>query len=85
MSSQPNRSHPAKAVRRGTMSPPLPRRPLPGLMSVPARARRGFMQPDPSVATFDWAKDGVASLWLLALIFGFVLWIAVLGHGVGPR
>ena len=34
---------------------------------------------------FDWAKDGVASLWLLALIFGFVLWIAVLGHGVGPR
>ena len=43
------------------------------------------MQPDPSVPTFDWARDGVASLWLLALIFGFVLWIAVLGHGVGSR
>ncbi|HEY3549769.1 MAG TPA: hypothetical protein VGK69_01770 [Gaiellaceae bacterium] len=54
-------------------------------MSVTARSRRGFMQPDPSVATFEWSRDGVASLWLLALILGFVLSIALLGHGLGQR
>lgn len=43
------------------------------------------MQPDPSVATFEWSRDGVASLWLLALILGFVLSIALLGHGLGQR
>ncbi|HJU37257.1 MAG TPA: hypothetical protein VJ716_07565 [Gaiellaceae bacterium] len=85
MSLHPRRSRPAEAVLRGTMSPPLPRRRVPGLMSVPARSRRGFMQPDPSGPTFDWSRDGVASLWLLALILGFVLWIAVVGHGIGPR
>lgn len=85
MTSQPNRSRPAEAVLSGTMSPPRPKRRVPGLMSVTARSRRGFMQPDPTVATFEWSRDGVASLWLLALILGFVLSIALLGHGLGQR
>jgi hypothetical protein len=67
------------------MSPPLPARSVPGLMSVPARSGRGFMQPDPDAPTLHWSRHGVAVLWLLALILGFALWIALLGHGIEQR
>jgi hypothetical protein len=59
------------------MSPPLPRRSARGLMAVPPRSGRGFMQPHPDLPSFAWSKDGVAFLWLVALIFGFVLWVAL--------
>jgi hypothetical protein len=46
-------------------------------MAVPPRSGRGFMQPHPDLPSFAWSKDGVAFLWLVALIFGFVLWVAL--------
>lgn len=67
------------------MSPPTPPGSVPALMSMPGRPARGFMRPDPNVATFDWSTDGVAFLWLLAVMLGFVLWVALLGHGIGRR
>jgi hypothetical protein len=63
------------------MSPPLPRRSVQGLMAAPVRTGRGFMQPDADTPIFDWSRDGVAFLWLVALMLGFVLRIALLGHG----
>jgi hypothetical protein len=63
------------------MSPPRPNRSVPGLMSKSAPPASGFMRPAPNTPAFDWARDGVACLWLVALILGVVVWIALLAHG----
>jgi hypothetical protein len=52
-------------------------------MSIASRPGRGFMQPHPNAQGLDWSRDGIAFLWLLALILAFVLWIGLLGHGAG--
>jgi hypothetical protein len=65
------------------MSPPKPKGSVAGVMSRPGRAARGVMQPDPDVAAFDWSKDGVAFLWLVAVMLGCVVWIGLLQHGIG--
>lgn len=67
------------------MSPPTPRGSTPALMSMPGRPGRGFMRPDPNLPSIDWARDGVAFLWLLALMLGFVLSVGLLTHGAGLR
>jgi hypothetical protein len=72
-------------VTPGVMSPPLPAQRGPGLMAMQSRSARGFMAPDPSMRAFDWSRDGVAGLWLIVAILAFVLWIVLLGHGVGQR
>lgn len=54
-------------------------------MSMSARPVAGFMQPNPNSPAVDWSRDGVASLWLVALILGVVVWVALLAHGVGHR
>jgi hypothetical protein len=43
------------------------------------------MQPHPDGPDFDWSRDGVALLWLLALILGLVLQIGLLAHGFDQR
>jgi hypothetical protein len=50
-------------------------------MSMSAPPASGFMRPAPNTPAFDWARDGVACLWLVALILGVVVWIALLAHG----
>lgn len=75
----------ATAVYRGVMSPPRPNGSVPGLMSMSAPPVAGFMQPDPNSPALDWSRDGVASLWLVALVLGVVVWVALLAHGVGQR
>jgi len=57
----------------GLMAPPIPPRVRPGLMTIAARPGRGFMVPHPDAPAFEWSQDGVASLWLVALILGFVV------------
>jgi hypothetical protein len=39
------------------------------------------MEPDPSAPVFDRSRDGVAFLWLVALILAFVLSVGLLGQG----
>lgn len=85
MRPQPHQAPAATAVYRGVMSPPRPNRSVPGLMSMSARPVAGFMQPNPNSPAVDWSRDGVASLWLVALILGVVVWVALLAHGVGHR
>jgi hypothetical protein len=63
------------------MAPPFPQVPRPGLMAMPARSGRGFMVPDPDAPAFEWSQDGVAFLWLVALILGFVISVGLLEHG----
>jgi hypothetical protein len=64
------------------MSPPAPKGSVAAVMSIPGRSARGVMQPDPNIAAFDWSSDGVAFLWLVAVMVGFVVWIGLLEHGV---
>lgn len=85
MTRPPQPSSATAAVYRGVMSPPRPIGSVPGLMSMSARPAPGFMQPDPSVLALDWSRDGVAFLWLVALILGVVVWVALLAHGVDQR
>ncbi len=33
-----------------------------------SRPSRGFMEPDPNAPPFEWSRDGIAFLWLIALI-----------------
>jgi hypothetical protein len=54
-------------------------------MSMSARPVAGFMQPDPNGPALAWSRDGIASLWLVALILGVVVWVALLAHGVDQR
>lgn len=70
-------------VRPGLMAARVTGTPGPGLMSIASRPGRGFMQPHPNAQGLDWSRDGIAFLWLLALILAFVLWIGLLGHGAG--
>jgi hypothetical protein len=65
----------------GLMAPPIPQRSGPGLMAMAARPGRGFMVPHPDAPAFDWSRDGVAFVWLVALILGFVVSVALLAHG----
>jgi hypothetical protein len=75
------RWNPAKhPPRRGLMSAPVPERPAPGLMSMASRAVRPLMEPDPNAPAFDRSTDGIAFLWLVALILAFVLSISLLGQ-----
>lgn len=82
MRPQPHQTTTATAVYRGVMSPPRPNGSVPGLMSMSARPAAGFMQPDPNSPALAWSRDGVALLWLVALILGVVVWVALLAHGV---
>jgi hypothetical protein len=50
-------------------------------MAMSARPGTGFMQPGPDGPALDWSRDGVAFLWLVALILGVVVRIALLAHG----
>jgi hypothetical protein len=65
----------------GLMAPPIPQVPRPGLMAISAPPGRGFMAPNPDAPAFEWSRDGVAFLWLVALILGFVMTVGLLGHG----
>jgi hypothetical protein len=66
----------------GLMAPPIPQTPRPGLMvAIPARPGRGFMEPHPDAPAFEWSRDGVAFLWLVALILAFVVTASLLAHG----
>lgn len=65
----------------GLMAPPTPQRSGPGLMAMQARPVRGFMVPHPDAPAFEWSHDGVASLWLAALILAFVVTVGLLAHG----
>ena len=64
--------------RPGLMAPPIPQRSEPGLMAIQARPGRGFMVPHPDAPAFDWAHDGIAFLWLVALILGCVVSVGLL-------
>jgi hypothetical protein len=85
MSPQPHPSRAAPAVYRGVMSPPPPNGSVPGLMAMSARPGAGFMRPDPSRPALEWSRDGVSFLWLVALVLGVVVWIALLAHGADQR
>jgi hypothetical protein len=50
---------------------------------MPHRPGRSFMAPHPHAQSFDWSRDGVAFLWLVALILGLVVWIGLLAQGLG--
>jgi len=52
-------------------------------MALPARPTRGLMELHPSAQPLEWSREGVTFLWLLALILALVLWIVLLGHGLG--
>jgi hypothetical protein len=65
----------------GLMAPPIPQRSVPGLMAIQARPARGFMTPHPDAPAFDWSRDGIAFLWLVALILGLVVSVGLLAHG----
>lgn len=62
----------------GLMAPPNPQRSGPGLMAIAARPGPGFMQPHPDAAAFEWSRDGVAFLWLVALILGCIVSVGLL-------
>lgn len=62
----------------GLMAPPVPQRLGPGLMAIQARPARGFMVPHPDVPAFEWSRDGVAFLWLVALILAFIVTVGLL-------
>jgi hypothetical protein len=47
-------------------------------MAIAVRPGRGFMEPHPDAPAFEWATDGVAFLWLVALILGFVVSVGLL-------
>ena len=64
----------------GLMAPPIPQRSGPGLMAIQARPARGFMVPHPDAPAFEWSQDGVAFLWLVALILAFVMTVGLLAH-----
>lgn len=42
-------------------------------MATRARSGRGAMERDPDAPPFEWSRDGVATLWLFALILGFIV------------
>jgi hypothetical protein len=65
----------------GLMAPPLPQRSGPGLMAIAAQPGRGFMEPHPDAPAFEWSRDGVAFLWLVALILAFVVSVGLLARG----
>jgi hypothetical protein len=65
----------------GLMAPPTLHAPRPGLMAIPARPGRGFMEPHPDAPAFEWSRDGVSFLWLVALILAFVVTASLLAHG----
>jgi hypothetical protein len=65
----------------GLMAPPIPQAPRPGLMAISARPGHGFMVPHPDAPAFEWSRDGVAFLWLVALILSFVVTASLLAHG----
>jgi hypothetical protein len=50
-------------------------------MAISARPGRGFMVPHPDAPAFEWSRDGVAFLWLVALILSFVVTASLLAHG----
>jgi hypothetical protein len=67
----------------GVMSAPLPPTAGPGVMSTSWRPGRGLMEPNPDLPPFDLRRDGVALLWLLALMVAFVVCIGLLAQGSG--
>lgn len=46
------------------------------------RSASGLMQLHPNAEPFAWSRDGVAFLWLVALVLSLVLSIVLLGHGI---
>jgi hypothetical protein len=62
------------------MASPIPQRAGPGLMAMQAPPARGFMVPHPDAPAFEWARDGLAYLWLVALILGCVVSVGLLEH-----
>jgi hypothetical protein len=65
----------------GLMAPPIPQVPRPGLMAIHTRPTRGFMVPHPDAPAFEWAQDGVAFLWLVALILACIVMVGLLEYG----
>ena len=49
-------------------------------MAMQAPPSRGFMVPHPDAPAFEWARDGVAYLWLVALILACVVSVGLLEH-----
>lgn len=47
-------------------------------MAIAARPGRSFMAPHPDAPAFEWSSDGLAFLWLVALILGFVVSVGLL-------
>jgi hypothetical protein len=39
------------------------------------------MEPAPNTSPFDWSRDGIALLWLIALMLAFVLEIGLVARG----
>jgi hypothetical protein len=50
-------------------------------MAIQVPPARGFMAPHPDAPAFEWSHDGVAFLWLVALILAFVVTVGLLAHG----
>jgi hypothetical protein len=74
-------THSTSQTRRpGLMSAPIPDPPAPGLMSIGSRPVRPLMEPDPNAPVFDRSRDGIAFLWLVALILAIVLSVGLLGQ-----
>jgi hypothetical protein len=73
----------AVVLRPGVMAPPRLREPGPAVMALPVRRTRGLMELHPNASPLEWSREGVTFLRWLALVLAFVLWIVLLGHGVG--
>jgi hypothetical protein len=63
------------------MSPARSAEPGPGLMWMPAPPSRGFMEPDPGAPPFEWSRDGLTFLWLVAFVLALVLEVELAVHG----
>ena len=70
---------------RGLMAPATAPVPGPGLMAAPSQPLRGLMEFHPGAAPLEWSRDGVAFLWLIAMILALVLSVALLGTGFGRQ
>jgi hypothetical protein len=50
-------------------------------MSMPSPPSGGLMEPDPNTPPFAWSRDGIAFLWLTALMLALFLEIELVARG----